>query len=810
MPKQRKHRLGAADLTSGVPDSWLTFATTSRLPPLEGVIGQARAMRAVDVGLGIRTRGFNLFAAGEAGSGKTSTLVRLLEERAASRPVPDDLCYVYDFRNPDRPRPVDLPAGQGRLLAREMERVIQELERMIPRVLSEGAFGHIRAGILAETRKRADELTRRAAQHARRLGLDLEEGENHLRVVPLHRGKPVDEETMIGLPARVRRQLEEKILAFQEHAESLSYSRRLLEREHEQNLLAAEVRAITPVVEELIGELAGRFRRTSPAVVEFLEQVREHVIENHRQFVVHEERPPGEQAEADFPGAGPDPRAVYAVNVAVDRSRQSGAPLVVERVPTAQNLCGYFEYRETPGGLVTDHTMIRAGALHRANGGFLLIQAADLLTQEGAWDSLKRALRHKEVRVEEGLGFSDLRPRLAGALKPGAVPLDVKVILVGNHELYYMLKLEDDDFQRLFKILADFEHSMPRTRENVLALARFAGQVCREEGYLPVHKGGMRRLIEHGSRRAEHKERMTARRAELLDLLAEADMFARAARARTIREQDVELALREIAGRHGSLPAALAREISEGSIMIRTRGLAVGQINGIALYDLAGSSFGVPVRITARTYAGRRGVVNIDREVHLSGSIHDKGSLILIGYLGGSHAQAQVLGLSASITFEQSYDEIDGDSASSAELYALLSSLSGLPIRQGIAVTGSVNQLGEIQPIGGVNEKIEGVFRICQERGLTGEEGVMIPEANVKNLMLDREVIEAVRQGRFHVYAVSHVDEGIEVLTGIPAGRRRKDGRWTPGSVNDHVARRLTELVHVTSRSFNVALDTAL
>jgi len=809
-PSKTRNSLAPAQLTSELPDSWLPFNTTAGLPSLAGVIGQERAMEAVDFGLAIRTRGFNLFAAGEAGSGKTSTLIRLLEERAGSLPGPDDLCYVYDFRSPDRPRPLRLPAGQGRLLAREVERTISELERMIPRVLSEGAFGHIRAGILAESRKRAEELTRRASQHARRLGLDLEEGESHLRVVPLHRGKPIDEEMMMSLPARARRQLEEKILAFQQHAESLSYNRRLLEREHEKNLLAAEVRAITPVVEELVGELAGRFRRLGPMVGEFLDQIREHVLENHRQFVAHEERPAADGADGEGQPSTPDPNLVYAVNVAVDNSQLSGAPVVVELLPTAANLCGYFEYRETSGGLATDHTLIRAGALHRANGGFLLIQVADLLTQDGAWDSLKRALRHKEIRVEEGQGTGDGRSRLAGALKPGAVSLDTKVILVGNHDLYYALRNEEDDFQRLFKVMADFEHSMPRTRENVLDLARFAGQVSREEGYLPVHKSGMRRLIEHACRRAEHKERMTTRRAELLDLLAEADLIARTSRARAIRDRDVDQALRGLARRHGSLPAALCREIAEGSIMIRTRGLAVGQINGIALYDLPGSSFGVPVRITARTYAGRRGVVNIDREVQLSGSIHDKGSLILIGYLGGCHAQQQVLGLSASITFEQSYDEIDGDSASSAELYALLSSLSGLPIRQGIAVTGSVNQLGEIQPIGGVNEKIEGVFRICRERGLTGEEGVMIPAANVMNLVLDREVIEAVRRGAFHIHAISHVDEGIEVLTGVPAGRPRKDGGWTPGSVNYHVSRRLAELVGVTARSFQVALDTQL
>ncbi len=645
MPRKTKFGLNHTDLTNNVPDSWLPFSNTAKLAPLTGVVCQDRAMRAVDAALSIRTRGFNLFAAGDAGAGKTSTLVPLLEERAAALPIPDDLCYVYDFRAPDRPRAIRLPAGRGRLLAREMERVTLELERMIPRILSGGTFGHARAGIQAETRRRAEELTRRAEQHARRLGLEIEGREGDLRVVPLYHGKPVDEEAMFSLPARVRRQLEKKILGFHAHAESLSYNRRLLEREHEQRLLEAEIRAITPLVEELIGELAARFCEASPAVGDYLDQVREHTLENHRHFLPREDRATEDEGDAGGLSDAPDPRTVYVVNVAVDRSGQDGAPMVVERLPSAANLCGYLEYRETPDGLVTDHSMIRAGALHRANGGFLVIQASELLAQEGAWESLKRALRHKEIRVPEGSGGGELRQRRAGALKPGAVPLDVKVILIGSHEQYYTLQLEDEDFQRLFKVLADFEPSMPRTRENVLALSRFAGQVCREEGYLPLNRSGMRRLVEHACRQAGHKERMTTRRADLLDVLAEADGLARRDQADAIRSEDIDAAIREAAQRHGSLPAALARDIAEGSILIRTDGLAVGQINGIALYDLAGSSFGVPVRITARTYAGRRGVVNIDREVHLSGSIHDKGSLILIGYLGGCHAERQVLNL---------------------------------------------------------------------------------------------------------------------------------------------------------------------
>ena len=802
MTTKKRIRLAPSELTAELPDGWLGFWTTADLDRHHGMIGQERAMRALEVGLKVRTRGYNIFAVGEPGSGKTSTLERILKRRAAEEPLPNDLCYVYNFAAPDRPRPLLLPAGQGRALAKDMERVFVELGRLMPRVLSEGAFGHIRAGIIAETRRKMDDVTRRTSEIAEQLDLKLEETESQLRVVPLVDGEPVDEAQVLALPARARKLVEQRMLEFHKHIDAFTYARRQLERDHDVRLLAAEERAVGPLVEELFHEVAARYRKHGDDVAVFLEQAKEFVLSNHRQFTSDEEKeekpanggPPAECELMSLP-ATPDPRLLLHVNVVVDRSRDAGAPVVFERVPAPGNLCGVFEYRETPGGLITDHTMIRGGALHQANGGYLIIQASDLLTQDNAWHSLKRALRHKEIRIEEGMGPTEMRPRLAGALKPAAVPLNVKVILVGGYDIYFALKTEDEEFQRLFKILADFEPSMPRTRENAVKLAKFCGQVCREEGYLPLHRSGMTRILEFASRRAESKERLITRWAEVLDLLAEANMFAREARARTIRDADVETALTEADRRNGALVDAVVREIHAGTIIIRTDGAAVGQINGIALYDVAGTTFGVPVRITARVYAGRRGVVNIDREVNLSGAVHDKGALILIGYMGGRYAQERPLGFAASITFEQSYDEIDGDSASSAELYALLSSLSGVPIQQGIAVTGSVNQLGEVQPIGGVNEKIEGVFRVASGRGLTGKEGVMIPATNVRNLMLKSDVIEAVRAGLFHIYAVSTIDEGIEVLTGHTAGVLRKDGTWTEGSINDRVQRRLAELL---------------
>ncbi|MDY0000869.1 MAG: ATP-binding protein [Polyangia bacterium] len=816
----RKHRLSQTQLTWRVPGSWTRWNTTEDLPGFRGTIGQDRAMHAIDVGLRIPARGFNLFVVGEPGAGKTSILRRLLEERAAREPVAPDLCYVANFKSPEKPRPLLLPPGRGRKLARDMERVVEELTTLVPRVLSDGSFGHLRASILGEARVKAEALNRRTVEEAARLGVRIEEDEGELRVIPLLEGEPLSQESYDKLSAARRRAIEKNILSFQEHLERNAYGKRQLERRTSDRLREAEVRAMTPMVDQLIKEVARNYRGLED-VEAFLAEVREHVLSNHRDFVADPESDDsgasggmpgeGETGEA-FVSAAARRRSVFQVNVVVDRSGERGAPVVTERLPTAENLTGYYEYRAEGGGLATDHTLIRAGALHRAHGGYLLLQASDLFSQEGAWDCLKGSLRHREVRMEGPGGASgEIRPRIAGAMKPESVDLDVKVLLVGAADYYYAVKMQDEDFDRLFKVKAEFESSMPRTKENVTRLARFLGQVCQEEGYLPLHRTGFARLLEHAARVAEHKERLSTDRALLLDVVAEANFYARQSQARAIRRGDVDLALAEHRHRHDAAAESLARAIKEGTIIIRTKGEALGQVNGIALYDLAGVSFGVPVRITARIYAGQRGVVNIDREVQLSGAIHDKGALILVGYLGGRYAQRQVLGFSASVTFEQSYDEIDGDSASAAELYALLSALSGCPLRLGVAVTGSVNQLGEIQPIGGVNEKIEGVFRICEGRGLTGEEGVLIPRANVKHLMLQGPVLDACREGKFNIWAVSTVDEGIEVMTGVPAGRRRQDGSFTPGSINDRVQLMLTKLQSVVrAGAVTTALDRPL
>jgi predicted ATP-dependent protease len=802
----KRHRLPVRELTTRLPADWIPFKrTTAELKSFKGLIGQDRAMRAVEVGLKIPTRGFNIYVAGEPGSGKTSTLVRLLTSRAAKEATPPDVCYVHNFSSPNQPQPILLPAGKGRLFAKAMDRVVEELSRMIPRVLSAQSFGHIRSKILADTHTRAKRLTRKASAAAKALDLAIEEGEQTLRVLPLVDGEPVtDPDVYQRLSAARRRKIEAAMLAFQKHLDTYSYHRQQLEIHHSERLTRAESTALEPLVTELVRDLAGEFRGLADELDRYLDGLVGHVVEHYHAFY----DPAGEEDGEEEEGEGVDTFNVYRVNVLVDRTDEKGAPVVMEQLPSAANLCGCFEYRTEAGRLMTDHTMIRAGCLHRANGGYVLLQVDDLLAQTGAWECLKRALRHKQIRIEEEAASDERRTRLAGAMRPDPVTLGVKVVLVGSREAYYTLCYEDEDFGRLFKVLAEFDHTMPRNRKNVGRMARFLGQVCREEGYLPLHRSGLMRLVEIASRLAEHKERMITQWAPLLDQIAEANFYAAERRARAIHDSDFDRAVAEQQRRSGAASAAVDRAIADGTIFIRTRGQVVGQINGIALYDLGGFSFGVPVRITVRVYAGRRGVVNIDREVNLSGAIHDKGALILVGYLGGRYAQEQTLGLSASITFEQSYDEIDGDSASCAELYALLSALSGCPIRQGIAVTGSVNQVGEVQPIGGVNEKIEGIFRICKRMGgLTGEQGVMIPRANIRHLMLEREVIDAVRAGTFHIYAISTVDEGIEVLTGVPAGRWR-GGRWTQGSLNERVDSRFKELQEIIRRGgVTTALD---
>jgi predicted ATP-dependent protease len=773
------------------PNTWLDFKTTKELAPLHlGMAVQKRALDAINLGLGLQTRGYHVFVLGDPDSGKTTTLRILLTERAAREPTPPDLCYVHDFDTPDRPRPLTVPAGTGSKLAASLDGLVSDLQRTIPRTLTSDAFGIQRRAVMGSYQTQIEALREGLARDCHEMGFELRAEGGSFVPVPIKDGEPLDEAAFTALSPEERATYERLALSLRDKMMEHDWRLQRVERDMDAAVLEAEREAILPVVKAAISERKKAVGTLSDDVPAFFDRLGHHVVENHRRFLPppiddEEGEATGEQASAELFGE-------YRVNVVAMRPPGSGAPVVFERQPTQGRLLGCLEYREVKGGLKADHTSIRAGALHLGDGGYVVLQAADLAKRPTAWEGLKRALRDREVRIDEP--EDDGRPRTAGAVRPQPTALGAKVILVGTPDAYYQFLIGDEEFTRLFKVKAEFEPTIAWNRGNVRRISRFLAQVAQQEGHLPLDRSAVARVVEFSSREARDQGRLSTRVAVLLDLVAEADFRARKARRRLITGEDVQAALRERRRRHGCDEDEILRTIQEGTLLVSTAGAVVGQINGLAVLETGDHAFGVTTRITARTWVGKSGVVNIDREVKLSGQIHDKGTLILIGLLGDRYARERPLAMSASITFEQSYETVEGDSASCAELLALLSSLADVPIKQGIAVTGSVNQQGEIQPVGGVSEKIEGMYRTCKLKGLTGDQGVVIPRRNMRHLMLDEDVLEAVGRGEFHIWVMDHIDEGIELLTGLPAGRRRADGSWQPGSINDLVDRRLAEM----------------
>ena len=766
----------------------LRFGSTEELPPLDGMIGQDRALSATTFGVGVKHAGYNLFVLGPPATGKTTTMRRVLTRAAADQPVGADYCYVHNFADPYRPSALEMPAGRGRELAEEMARLVEECKARLPRAFEGEEFERQKSQILERLGQRQEEEIGRLEATARQAGFAVLRSPTGLAVAPAPRGKPLSREEFDALPEATRERLTAGAGTLQEAVEESLRRLRQLEREAraEHETLVAEVAAAA--TRQLIRELRERFTG--------LDAVRRYLDGVEQDLIAHAE---------DFRGAAdgkpalpflPPPGAFldrYRVNVLVDRSGERGAPVVFEQNPTYANLVGRLEHRAHFGTLVTDFTLIKAGALHRANGGYLLLEAKDVFRNFQAWESLKKALKSGSVRIEEPL--EEFRLITVAGLAPEPIPLSVKVVLIGNPLFYYILYNLDEDFRELFKVKVDFDDSLPRTPGTEQLYARFIGAACREDGIAHFAADGVAKLIEWSSRTVAHQGRISSRLGALLDLVRDAAFYAGQRGAARVGAADVSDAIAQKIYRANLVEERVGRMIGEGTLLIATEGEAVGQVNGIAVLSTGDHAFGRPARITVRTFSGEPGVLDIEREAKLGGPVHSKGVLILTGFLSGRYARERPLALSASVTFEQQYEEVEGDSASSAELYALLSSLAGIPLAQAIAVTGSVNQRGEIQPVGGVNEKIEGFFDVCRARGLDGRHGVLIPEANARHLMLREDVVEAVRAGRFHVWAVSSVDEGMEILSGMPAGERGADGAFPPGSVNAAVERTLAENV---------------
>ncbi|MBX6377191.1 MAG: AAA family ATPase [Clostridia bacterium] len=772
----------------------LSFRTTADLPPLDtGIIGQERAVRAVEFGLAVDHPGYNLFLAGPVGTGRSTYAETKVRQVAATQPTPPDWCYLFNFQQPDQPVAVSLPPGQGQAFRRDMAELVEDLRREIRRVFESEDYERRRTELLQSFEARVNAVWQQLDERARALGFIVQRSPAGIVTVPVTRdGRPLSHEAFDSLPEEVREAITQRGRTLQQEVAEALRQTRLIEKEARQRLRALEEEIGHFAVDHLIQQMKDAYGHHD-GVASYLDQVAEDILQHLDLF-----RSDGGEEEPSSPLAAlqqlSQRRAMtrYQVNLLVDHSGTQGAPVVVENNPTFYNLFGKIEYRGDFGTMVTDFTLIKPGALHLANGGYLILPAMELLQNPFAWQGLKRALKSGCIRIENL--SEQYVPVPTTSLKPMPVPFRAKVILIGNPLLYHLLYAYDEDFRKLFKIKADFDTTMKRVPEHVELFARFIAGFAQREGLLPFTAAAVARLVDHSSRLAEDQEKLSTRFHEVTEVLVEASAWARSSGKEVVEAEDVEKALSERVFRSNRVEAALQELIEEGTLLVDTEGAKIAQVNGLAVIDLGDYRFGRPNRITARTYLGEKGILNIERETEMSGPIHSKGVYILSAFLAGRYAQDKPLSLSASICFEQVYEEVDGDSASSTELYALLSALSGLPIDQGIAVTGSVNQHGEIQPIGGVNEKIEGFFDVCKAKGLTGRQGVIIPVQNVRNLMLREDVRRAVAEGRFHIWAVRTVDEGIEILTGVRAGERQADGTWPEGTINFLVDRRLREM----------------
>jgi predicted ATP-dependent protease len=784
------------DLRRALDPAKLPFQTTAEVAPVNTTIGQPRAAEAIAFALEVGARGFHLYAAGSPGTGRESTVLAAVRSFAATQPTPPDWVYVQNFDEPDRPRAFPIPAGQGRRLAKAMTSFLEAAQQEIPRAFESEDYARRREQSLAEVGTRRAKLIADLNAFAQEREFALNMTPTGITSIPLQNGQPMPPQLLEQLPPETKAELEQRGKQVQAEVGASMRQMRQIEKEAHELLTALDREVALYAVGPLIAELREEYG-DQPDVLAFIEQIEKNLPEHPHDFW-----PAGETGQAGQAGQA-DGAAVawelqrqerlarYEVNVLIDNSGITGAPVVFERNPTYYNLIGRQDYLAVQGMMVTDFRQIKPGALHRANGGFLILHATDVMGSPFAWEGLERALVSGEVRIENP--GEQVAPLPTARPRPEPIPLDLKVILIGPAELYQTLHRVDDDFPELFGVKAEFAPDMEWSEENLASYSAFLSRIVRDRGLLHFDRSAVARIVEHGARLRDHQRKLTARFLDIARLAVEASHWAGKAGHEVVLAVDVDEAIARQEQRRNLVEERTQEVISDGTVMIDTEGARVAQVNGVSVINVGDYDFGRPSRVTARVSVGRGTVQSIEREIELSGPIHSKGFLILTGYLQAQYAQDWPLSLGATITFEQSYGGIDGDSASTTELYALLSALSGLPLNQGIAVTGAVNQHGEVQAVGGVTRKIEGFYDVCRERGLTGEQGVMVPTANVKNLMLKEEVVEAVRAGRFHVWRVSHIDEGIELLMERVAGERAADGTFPEGTVHRLVQERLRE-----------------
>ena len=792
-----KKELSYKDLKMVCNRDMFHFETTQDLESVNDGIGQERGIKALQFGLQVDVKGYNIYIEGPSGVGKTMYTKNYLDSIAPKKKVPNDWCYIYNFQNPNEPIAVSLPAGQGKEFKESMDGFIQEVKKDIKKTFNADDFEKEKALIKQEFEAQREVVMQKLTQDAFKEGFQVKSAQNGIYMMPIVEGKVIEEEEFEKLEESVKQHYEEKSTVVQQQIMEAIGQIKQIEIEADKKVSEWQSNIALLTVNVHINYLKSKFKRNKK-INTFLNNVKQDVLKNVSYFL-EEDNDKNKPQQPVHPSAQKqDPCLNYRVNLFVDNSNLDGAPVIMDSNYSYHNIFGSLEYENYYGALKTDHTMLKPGLLQKANGGYIIFQAKDLLQNSLCYETLKKALRVKEISIENAV---DQRSSMVMvSLKPEPIPLDLKVLLIGNNSIYQTLLAMDSDFKKLFKVKVEFEDDAPITKENVNKLASIVHGFCEHEDLPPLDKTAMARLVEYSSKLAGSHKKLSTRFDDLIQIVGEAATWAKISKSKIVTADFVDKALSERIDRVKKFDSKYVEMIKDNSLLITTSGYEVGTLNGLTVMTIGDYSFGKPAKITVNTYTGKNGIVNVEREVELSGSSHSKGVLILTGYLGEMFAQDIPLSLTASICFEQLYNGVDGDSASSTELYGLLSSLSGIPINQAIAVTGSVNQKGQIQPIGGVNEKIEGYFQICKMRGLDGSHGVMIPVQNVDNLQLSDEIVESVKNGLFHIYSISTIEEGIEVLTGVPAGKKDKNGNFPAGTVNYLVHEKLKKYAEISEK----------
>lgn len=777
---KNEFELSYRSLKSTCNPNLFKFDTTESLEPIQGGIGQDRGIKALEFGLNVDINGYNLYVEGPSGVGKTMYTKHFLDSISKKKKVPQDWCYVYNFDNPNEPVAIPLSAGQGKEFKEAMDKFVKDITRDIRDTFNNEDFEKEKALIKQEYDLKRSALMEKLNQTSAQYGFQVKSANNGIYMMPVLNGKTIEEEEFEKLDDATKKEFEDKSSIVQQHVMEAISQIKSIQSEADQKINEWQSNVALLTVNAHINFIKSNFKRNKK-ITKFLDDIKKDILKNVNAFLAKDDSKANTPQNMQRPEIQ-KPWLNYRVNLFIDNSNLDGAPVIMDSNYSYPNLFGRLEYENCYGSLRTDYTMLKPGLLHNANGGYLVMQARDIVSNQLCYETLKKVLRIKELGIENSV--EQHTSMVMVSLKPEPIPLNLKVILIGDELLYQTLISVDTDFKKLFKIKVEFEDDAPLTLDNMNKLARVIHGFCATEELPPLDKTAMARVIEYASKLADDQAKLSTRFGEITQVIGEAGTLARLNKEKLITGKTIELALAQRDEREQKYNEKYFEMINSNTLMIDTSGFKVGQINGLTVMNLGNYSFGLPVKITANTYVGKNGIINIEREVDMSGSSHSKGILILSGYLGEMFAQDMPLSLTASLCFEQLYNGVDGDSASSTELYAILSSLSGIPINQSIAVTGSVNQKGEIQPIGGVNEKIQGFFEICKMRGLDGSHGVMIPKSNEKNLNLSDEVISAVKDKKFHIYAISTIEQGIELLTGVPAGRKDLTGRFPAGSVN--------------------------